>query len=53
MERRIAFLSAHLEAMRAVAAAAAPLYGALSEEQRRTADELMAEHFRAMRMGMP
>lgn len=53
MERRIAFVSAQLEAMRAVAAAATPLYGALSEEQRRTADELMAEHFRAMRMGMP
>jgi hypothetical protein len=41
MERRIALLSAHLEAMRAVAAAATPLYAALSEEQRRTADELM------------
>ncbi|HEV7264120.1 MAG TPA: Spy/CpxP family protein refolding chaperone [Falsiroseomonas sp.] len=52
MERRIALLSAHLEAMRAVAAAATPLYAALSEEQRHTADELMAEHFRGMRMGM-
>lgn len=52
MERRIALLSAHLDAMRAVAAAATPLYAALSEEQRRTADELMAEHFRTMRMGM-
>ncbi len=52
MERRIALLSAHLEAMRAVAAAATPLYAALSEEQRRTADELMAEHFRGLRMGM-
>jgi hypothetical protein len=53
MERRIALLTAQLEAMRAVAAAATPLYGSLSEEQRRTADELMAEHFRAIRMGMP
>ena len=53
MERRIALLAAHLEAMRAVAAAATPLYAALSEEQRRTADEVMAEHFRFMRMGMP
>ena len=53
MERRIALLSAHMEAMRAVSAAAAPLYAALSEEQRRTADELMAEHLRGMRMGMP
>lgn len=52
MERRIALLSAHLDAMRAVSAAAGPLYAALSEEQRRTADELMAEHFRGMRMGM-
>lgn len=52
MERRIALLSAHLEAMRAVTAAATPLYAALSEEQRRTADELMAEHFRGTRMGM-
>lgn len=53
IERRIALLSAQLEAMRAVSAAAGPLYAALSEEQRRTADELMAEHFRSMRMGMP
>jgi hypothetical protein len=52
MERRIALLSAHLEAMRAVSAAATPFYAALSEEQRRTADELMAEHLRGMRMGM-
>ncbi|WP_291296859.1 Spy/CpxP family protein refolding chaperone [Elioraea sp.] len=52
MERRIALLSAHLESMRAVAAAATPLYAALSEEQRRTADEMMSEHVRGMRMGM-
>lgn len=52
MERRIALLSSHLEAMRAVAAAATPLYATLSEAQRRTADELMSEHFRGMRMGM-
>ena len=50
MERRIALLSANLEAMRAIAPSAKPLYEALSEEQRRTADELMAEHFRSMRM---
>ena len=53
MERRIALLAAHHQAMRTVAAAATPLYAALSEEQRRTADELMAEHLRGMRMGMP
>jgi hypothetical protein len=52
IERRVALLAAHLEAMRAVAAAATPLYAALSEEQRRTADELMSEHLRGMRMGM-
>ncbi len=52
MERRMALLTAHLEAMRAVSAAAGPLYAALSEEQRGTADELMAEHLRGMRMGM-
>jgi hypothetical protein len=50
MERRIALLSAHHEAMRAVNSAATPLYAALSEDQRRTADELMAEHLRSMRM---
>lgn len=53
MERRIALLTAQLDAMRTVAGAAGPLYATLSEEQRRTADELMAEHVRAMRMGMP
>lgn len=52
IERRVALLSAHVEAMRAVGAAAGPLYAALSEEQRRTADDLMAEHVRSMRMGM-
>ena len=50
MERRIALATAHLEAMRAVSAAAGPLYAALTEEQRRTADELMVEHMRPMRM---
>ena len=53
MERRIALLAAHHQAMRTVATAATPLYAALTEEQRRTADELMAEHLRGMRMGMP
>ncbi|MBC7432712.1 MAG: Spy/CpxP family protein refolding chaperone [Rubritepida sp.] len=53
MERRIALLTAGLEAMRAISATAAPFYAALSEEQRRTADELMADHLRGMRMGMP
>jgi hypothetical protein len=52
MQRQVAFLTAQLEAMRAVSAAAGPLYAVLSVEQRRTADELMAEHFRAMRIGV-
>ena len=53
LERRTAFLTADLEATRAISASAAPLYAALSEEQRRTADELIADHLRGMRMGMP
>lgn len=53
IEQRIALVSAHLEAMRTVQAAMGQLYTTLSEDQRRTADELMAEHLRAMRMGMP
>jgi hypothetical protein len=50
LERRVALLSAQLEATRAVAAAAGPLYAALTDEQKRTADELLAEHLREMRM---
>lgn len=50
-ERRIALLSAQLEAMRAVATALEPLYAALNDAQKRTADELMGEHVRGMRMG--
>lgn len=53
LERRIALLSAQLEAARGVAAAMGPLYAALSEEQKRTADELMTEHMRHMRMHGP
>lgn len=52
MERRIALLTAETEAMRTVQAAARPLYAALSEEQKRTADTLMAEHLRGMGGGM-
>lgn len=50
MERHAAALSAQLDATRAVTAALGPLYAALSDEQKRTADELMAEHLRSMRM---
>ncbi|WP_149536741.1 Spy/CpxP family protein refolding chaperone [Siccirubricoccus phaeus] len=49
LERRIALLSAQLEAMRTFAAATQPLYTALSDEQKRAADELLAEHLRDMR----
>jgi hypothetical protein len=51
MERRIAMLSAQLDAMQPVLAAAKPLYAALSDDQKRIADELMAEHFMTMRGG--
>ncbi|MBW8269485.1 Spy/CpxP family protein refolding chaperone [Caldovatus aquaticus] len=49
IERWIALLSARLEAIRSVADAARSLYATLSEQQKRTADALMAEHFRALR----
>ena len=48
LDQRVALLSAQLEATRAVAAAAGPLYAALTDEQKRTADELLAEHLRDM-----
>lgn len=50
LEFRAALLRAQLDATQAVAAAVAPLYAALSDEQKRTADELMAEHLRDMRI---
>lgn len=50
IERRTALLTAQLEAMRTVQAAARPLYAALSDEQKRAADTLMAEHLRGMGM---
>ena len=51
MERRMAMLSAQLDAMQPVLAAAKPLYAALSVDQKKIADELMAEHFMSMRGG--
>lgn len=48
LERRIALLSAQIEATRTMVATAGPLYAALSDEQKRTADELLAEHLRDM-----
>jgi hypothetical protein len=41
------------ETIRAVAAAMGPLYAALSNEQERTADELLAEHSQDMRRRGP
>ncbi|WP_165943432.1 Spy/CpxP family protein refolding chaperone [Roseicella aquatilis] len=52
IDRRLALLTAQAEALRTVQAAARPLYAALSEEQKRTADTLMAEHLRGMGGGM-
>lgn len=53
MERRIAFMSTRLEAMRSVLPAAKSLYAALTDEQKKTADAMMAEHVMMMRRGMP
>ena len=53
MERRIAALPLLSEAIRAVAAATGPLYAALSNEQERTADELLAERLQGMRRRGP
>ena len=50
LERHAGLLSAQLEATRAMARAAKPLYDALSDEQKRTANELMTDHLRDMRM---
>lgn len=50
LERRVALLRVQLEAVQTMAAAAAPFYAALTDDQKRTADEPMAEHLRDMRM---
>jgi hypothetical protein len=49
MECRIAMLTTLLDAMQSMQAAATPLYAALTDEQKKVADELMAEHMMAMR----
>lgn len=49
MERRIAMLTVLRDAMQAMLAAAKPLYAALSDEQKKVADDLMAEHMMSMR----
>ena len=50
MERRIAMLTELGDAMQAMLAAAKPLYAALSDDQKKVADELMAEHMMTMRV---
>jgi hypothetical protein len=49
MERRIAMLTELRDAMQTMLAATKPLYATLSDEQKRVADELMAEHMMTMR----
>jgi hypothetical protein len=49
MERRIATLTELRDATQAMLAAAKPLYAALSDDQKKIADELMAEHMMTMR----
>ncbi len=44
MGRRIAAVTAHLDGMKTVLAAVKPLYAVLSDDQKKVADELMAEH---------
>ena len=53
LERRVALLSSFLDATKAAAAAVKPLYAALTQEQRKLADEFMAEHMQSMRGMMP
>jgi hypothetical protein len=48
IDRRSALLAAQLDALKAMAAAGKPLYAVLSDEQKKLADELLAEHFRMM-----
>jgi hypothetical protein len=43
MQRRVTLLTAHLDALKQVQLAAAPLYAALSPEQKKVADDLMSE----------
>jgi LTXXQ motif family protein len=49
MQRRIAMLTARLDSMQAVLAAAKPLYAVLTDEQKKIADDLMAERMMPMR----
>jgi hypothetical protein len=46
VSRRVDMLSARLDATKTIATAVGPLYATLSDEQKKTADQLMAEYFR-------
>jgi hypothetical protein len=48
IDRRSSLLAVQLDALKTMAAAGKPLYAALSDEQKKLADELLAEHFRRM-----
>jgi hypothetical protein len=49
MERRLAMLTAQADATQAMLATAKPLYATLGDDQKKVADELMAEHMMTMR----
>jgi uncharacterized small protein (DUF1192 family) len=49
MDAMVQMMSARLDAMKATLAAAKPLYAVLSDDQKKAADELMAEHPMGMR----
>ena len=49
MEHRIAMLTELHDAMQAMLVGAKPLYATLSDDQKKVADELMAEHLMTMR----
>jgi hypothetical protein len=53
MERRIAMLTTRTEAMRAMVAVTKPLYEVLTDDQKKTGDALIAEHFMMMGRGRP
>jgi hypothetical protein len=51
MQRRVTMLTAQLDAAQTVLAAATPLYAVLTDEQKKLADDLLAERMMAMRRG--
>jgi len=53
IERRIDLLTTCRDALKSIQSVAQPLYAALSDEQKRIADELLADHFRSMRRMVP